>query len=75
MTFNSAKAMIEEMPESITIDGVDYRVNTADDSAQTAIGRLVFLESELKRQSALLEELSANRTNVIDLIKETFPRA
>ncbi len=72
VSFNSAKAMLEEMPQAITIDGVDYRVDGTDPSSQTAIARLVFLESELQRQSALIEELSANRMSVINQLKESL---
>lgn len=75
MSFNSAKAMLEEMPQAISIDGIDYRVDSTDSSSQTAIARLVFLESEIQRQTALIEELSANRASVIDQLKASLQPA
>jgi len=50
-------------------------VDSTDSSSQTAIARLVFLESEIQRQTALTEELSTNRASVIDQLKASLQPA
>lgn len=70
MTFTQALAMVEEMPEAISIDGVNYSTAGADAEAQQTLARLVFLQSELQRLGALMEELGASRNAVIQQLKQ-----
>lgn len=65
MTFTQALAMVEELPEAISIDGVSYSTAGADAAAQQCLARLMFLQSELQRLGALIEELSASRQSVL----------
>jgi predicted membrane protein len=69
MPFTSAMAMVEEMPEAITINGTSYATAGAGPDAQIAVARLMFLQGELQRLAALMEELDANRTSVLEQLQ------
>ncbi|MBM5799062.1 MAG: hypothetical protein FJ060_13070 [Cyanobacteria bacterium K_Offshore_0m_m2_072] len=75
MTFNNALALVEELPERITINGADYLCADADQASQQALARLMFLQAELTRMGALMEELDANRNGVLAQLQERLPSA
>jgi len=75
MTFSNAMALVEEMPERLSINGADYLCDSADPSTQQALARLMFLQAELTRMGALMEELDANRNSVLAQLQERLPRA
>ena len=75
MSFNNAMALVEEMPDRITINGGDYLCADADPASQQALARLMFLQAQITRIGALMEELDANRNGVLAQLQESLPRA
>ena len=75
MSFNNAMALVEEMPDRITINRGDYLCADADPASQQALARLMFLQAEITRMGALMEELDANRNGVLAQLQESLPRA
>jgi hypothetical protein len=69
MTFTTAMAMVDELPSAISINGVSYSTAGAGADAQQAVARLMFLQSELQRLAALMEELNASRSSVLEQLQ------